>query len=223
MRLSSTLLAILLATTAHAGVISTGDNTFPTDPDQFRIGLNGVGSWTIDGGSAVTMRGNPANIGLVPFTVAEPFLIVGRRPGSNGTVLIDGAGSRLDIVAVGSNPAAPNMDGAGAQSLFVVIKTGRKLTLIGFLIKLGQGVVDAWAMTDLTRRRADELLDHMRMEADAMTVSAAYIETRLADALADKNPYLHSRLQNPYQTPQVRETAAFSQASTWLLRSETPD
>lgn len=80
---------------------------------------------------------------------------------------------------------ATPMDGAGAQSLFVVMKAGRKLTLIGFLIKLGQGVVDAWAMTDLTRRRADVLLDHMRMEADAMTVSAAYIETRLADALAD--------------------------------------
>jgi hypothetical protein len=48
---------------------------------------------------------------------------------------------------------------------------------------LEQGVVDAWAMPNLSRRRADELLDHMRMEADAMPVSSAYIETRLADAL----------------------------------------
>ncbi len=80
---------------------------------------------------------------------------------------------------------ATPVDGAGAQSLFVLVKTGRKLTLIGFLTKLEGGVVDAWAMADLSRRRADELLDHMRMEADAMPVSSAYIETRLADALQD--------------------------------------
>lgn len=78
---------------------------------------------------------------------------------------------------------ATPVDGAGAQSLFVMVKTGRKMMLIGFLTKLEEGVVDAWAMPELSRRRADELLDHMRMEADAMPVSSAYIETRLADAL----------------------------------------
>ena len=107
---------------------------------------------------------------------------------------IDAALKTLRRSAQPPEPAAPGriecslatpMDGAGAQSLFVLTKTGRKRTLIGFLMKLEGGVIDAWAMTDLTPRRADELLDHTRMEADAMPVSSAYIEARLADALAD--------------------------------------
>lgn len=83
------------------------------------------------------------------------------------------------------------VDGAGAQSLFVLVRQGRKVALASILVKLEDGVVDAWAQPDLTRKRAREMLDHMRMEAGALSVSLAYVEARIADALTCnlmKNP-----------------------------------
>lgn len=78
---------------------------------------------------------------------------------------------------------ATPVDGAGAQSLFVLVRQGRKLALASILVKLDEGVVDAWAQPDLTRKRASEMIGRVRMEAGALPVSPAYVEQRLADGL----------------------------------------
>jgi hypothetical protein len=80
-------------------------------------------------------------------------------------------------------PLVTPVDGAGAQSMFVLVRQGRKLALASILVKLEDGVVDAWTLPDLTRKRAREMLDQIRMEAGALPVSRAYIEARTADAL----------------------------------------
>lgn len=49
----------LLATIAHVGATSCGDNIFSTNPDEFRIGSNGVADGVImvlDGGVATARR-----------------------------------------------------------------------------------------------------------------------------------------------------------------------
>jgi hypothetical protein len=116
----------------------------------------------------------------------RPWLTPARQPP------IDAALKVLRKRALPPSPTAASVietslvtpvDGAGAQSLFVLVKQGRKLALSSVLVKLEYGIVDAWALPDLTRKRAQEMLDQIRMEAGALPVSLAYVEARIADAL----------------------------------------
>jgi hypothetical protein len=75
-------------------------------------------------------------------------------------------------------------DGAGARSLFVVAKTGRKWTFVALLLKEELGVVDAWAQEGLTKRRADEMAERVADEAGAAPVSRELALLHVAHALA---------------------------------------
>jgi hypothetical protein len=75
-------------------------------------------------------------------------------------------------------------DGAGAQSLFVLVKTGRRFGLASVLIKTDLGIADAWVREDMPKREADGVVAQIIAGVEAVEVSAGFVTMRLADALA---------------------------------------
>lgn len=75
-------------------------------------------------------------------------------------------------------------DGAGAQSLFALVKTGRRFALASVLIKTDVGIADAWVREDMAKREAEGVVAQIIAEAEAVEVSAGFVTMRLADALA---------------------------------------
>lgn len=75
-------------------------------------------------------------------------------------------------------------DGAGAQSLFALVKTGRRYALASVLIKTDAGIADAWLREDMSKREADGVVAQIIAGAEAVEVSAGFVAMRLADALA---------------------------------------
>jgi hypothetical protein len=75
-------------------------------------------------------------------------------------------------------------DGAGAQSLFALLKTGRRFALASVLIKTDVGIADAWLREDMSKREADGVVAQIIAGAEAVEVSAGFVTMRLADALA---------------------------------------
>ena len=80
---------------------------------------------------------------------------------------------------------ASGCDGAGAQSVFVVLKRGRKLALASLLVKQGFGVRDAWVREDLSRREADEFLAEIGHQIDSFDASPEVVRAIIAHRLAD--------------------------------------
>lgn len=79
--------------------------------------------------------------------------------------------------------AATPIDGAGAQSLFVVTRSSKKWALGSVLAKARSGVSDAWLGSGLMRVEVDDMLAEVRAEADGNKVSRAYFERRISHAL----------------------------------------
>jgi hypothetical protein len=75
-------------------------------------------------------------------------------------------------------------DGAGAQSLFALVKTGRRFGLASVLIKTDVGIADAWVRKDMSKRETDGVVAQLIAGAEAVEVSADFVTMRLADALA---------------------------------------
>ena len=75
-------------------------------------------------------------------------------------------------------------DGAGAQSLFALLKRSRRFALASVLIKADVGVADAWLREGLSKREADGVVAQIIAGAEAAEVSAGFVKMRLADALA---------------------------------------
>jgi hypothetical protein len=75
-------------------------------------------------------------------------------------------------------------DGAGAQSIFALLKTGRRFALASVLIKADVGIADAWLRQDMSKREADGVVAQIIAGAEAVEVSAGFVAMRLADGLA---------------------------------------
>ncbi|NKC34342.1 hypothetical protein [Falsiroseomonas selenitidurans] len=75
-------------------------------------------------------------------------------------------------------------DGAGAQSLFALLKTGRRFALASVLIKADVGVADAWVREAMPKREADGLIAQITDATEAVNVPISFVQARLADALA---------------------------------------
>jgi hypothetical protein len=83
-------------------------------------------------------------------------------------------------------------DGAGAQSLSVLVKIGRRFGLACVLIKTDVGIADAWVRKDMSKGEADGIVAQIIAGAEAVEVSADFVAMRLADALA-----IHLARQTP--------------------------
>ncbi len=75
-------------------------------------------------------------------------------------------------------------DGAGAQSLFAIVKDGKMWAVASVLIKHAEGVCDAWVGDGMSKREADGLMRQIVEEAEAVEVTGEFFAQRLGDALA---------------------------------------
>ena len=94
-------------------------------------------------------------------------------------------------------------DGADAQSLFALTKRGRRFAVASVLVKTEVGVADAWVREGMTKAEADALIAQIVAAAEAVEVSIALLERRLADALAIN---VACDLPPPFGLLQVAET-----------------
>lgn len=79
---------------------------------------------------------------------------------------------------------ATNIDGAGAQSVQVVVKEGRRRIIASLLVKYGIGIADAWCQHDQT---SGDVRDFMRLidaETDNHVVSLDYLRRLIPHCLA---------------------------------------
>jgi len=93
-------------------------------------------------------------------------------------------------------------DGAGAQSLFALLKIGRRFALASVLIKGDVGVADAWVRDDMPKREADGIIAQITDATEAVAVPISFVQVRLADALATN---LSQRTPPPFGLLQVTE------------------
>jgi hypothetical protein len=79
---------------------------------------------------------------------------------------------------------ASGIDGAGAQSIFVLAREGRQRAIGCLLVKAGVGVRDAWARHGLTRAEMEEFLDQVAGGIEVFPISLEYVRLAAAHALA---------------------------------------
>jgi hypothetical protein len=108
------------------------------------------------------------------------------------------AGSQNEIKTL----LASLCDGAGAQSLFALLKVGRRFALASVLIKSDVGVADAWVREDMPKREADSIVARITAETEAVLVPVSFAVRRLSDALATN---LATDTSPPYGLLQVTE------------------
>ncbi|CAO3438599.1 hypothetical protein [Azospirillum doebereinerae] len=78
---------------------------------------------------------------------------------------------------------ATGWDGAGAQSLFFVVKEGRRFALAALLLKQGFGLRDAWVQHGGTKRDADGLLNEVEEQVGLVRTTMDYAVEAAAFAL----------------------------------------
>lgn len=80
---------------------------------------------------------------------------------------------------------ASGVDGAGAQSFQVIVPAGKGFVSCSILLKLGVGVADAFLISLEGKRELKEFLALLQREAGGVESSAAYLDTRLCQTLAE--------------------------------------
>lgn len=79
---------------------------------------------------------------------------------------------------------ASGIDGSGAQSLFLLVKDGRKHAVASLLLKQGIGVRDAWVQRGMTKAQAERMLDQIAFQIELFDVSMDYLDLALGHALS---------------------------------------
>ncbi|MGK7871516.1 hypothetical protein, partial [Falsiroseomonas sp. E2-1-a20] len=133
-------------------------------------------------------RRNPAPSRLVERLISlRPWLPPARQAKLDAAVRALRANTAAPVPAPRIEVArllASLCDGAGAQSLFALLKTGRRFALASVLIKADVGVADAWVREDMAKREADGIITEITGATEAVTVPISFVQSRLADALA---------------------------------------
>lgn len=78
---------------------------------------------------------------------------------------------------------ATGWDGAGAQSIFLVVKDGRRFAVAALLLKQEFGVRDAWVQRGETRRGVDDLLANVEEQVGLFRSTVDYAVEAAAFAL----------------------------------------
>ncbi|MQP65853.1 hypothetical protein GE253_10925 [Niveispirillum sp. SYP-B3756] len=79
---------------------------------------------------------------------------------------------------------ASGFDGAGAQSLFMLLKQGRKYVIVSLLFKHGVGIRDAWCGEAMTRKAATAMLDQIDEQLGLLESNVDYLTMALGHFLA---------------------------------------
>lgn len=133
-------------------------------------------------------QGAPVSpVGLRRMIAIRNWLPQDERPRLDAAI----ARARRDRVACASWPRAAvetilatQMDGAGAQSAFAVVKDGRRRLVAGLLVKLGAGIADAWCLRGQTRAEVREILDDITIETEALPVGRNFLDLVVPHFLA---------------------------------------
>jgi hypothetical protein len=80
---------------------------------------------------------------------------------------------------------ASAVDGAGAQSFQVIVPSGKGFVSCSMLLKLGLGVADAFLIPLESKRELKKFLTMLGRDAGGIESSAAYLDARLCQALAE--------------------------------------
>lgn len=75
------------------------------------------------------------------------------------------------------------IDGSGAQSLFVTAREGRKHAIAALLVKFGAGSRDAWVRRDMTKRDMDDFMWQIESQTSCGDSSLDYVSTVLGHFL----------------------------------------
>ena len=113
---------------------------------------------------------------------------------------------------------ASGCDGAGAQSVFVVLKRGRKLALASLLVKQGFGVRDAWVREDLSRRESDQFLVEVGRQLDTFDASPEIVQSIIAHHLATD---IDRQEPPPFGLVQFLESVSPGQIQPEQMRTES--
>lgn len=109
---------------------------------------------------------------------------------------------------------ASSIDGAGAQSFFVLVKEGRKYAMASLLVKLGVGLADAWVQHGMTKRQAEDLLLRIGHEIELFETSPQHLATVLGHFLAIG---LARNAAPPFDLLDFVETAGLTTANPELV------
>ena len=77
-----------------------------------------------------------------------------------------------------------NMDGAGAQSVFVVAKEGRKHLIASLLVKQGVGIADAWCLRDQSKTDVRDFLGHIHSGMESHRIDSEFLHVLVPHYLA---------------------------------------
>lgn len=77
-----------------------------------------------------------------------------------------------------------HMDGAGAQSVFGVVKDGRKHVVASLLVKQGVGIADAWCLRDQSKADVTDFLGQIEAEMECVSVNLEFLHLLVPHYLA---------------------------------------
>ena len=79
---------------------------------------------------------------------------------------------------------ASNIDGAGAQSVFAIIKDGRKHIIASLLVKQGVGIADAWCVRDQSKADVTGFLTQIYAQTESIPVDLDFLRFLITHHLA---------------------------------------
>ncbi|MTJ83809.1 MAG: hypothetical protein F8N37_22715 [Telmatospirillum sp.] len=79
---------------------------------------------------------------------------------------------------------ASGIDGSGSQSIFIVVKDGRRQAVAGLLLQQGVGVRDAWVRSGLTKSEIGQFRAQIADQAACFQSNLDYVRLALGQALA---------------------------------------
>lgn len=138
--------------------------------------------------------------GLQPSTLLFQPIVRGWLPDGTARELVDTLGQQALKQARQNERAAENngrkkivihkvfasiADGAGAQSLSVVAKQGRKVCVGNVLTKTGYGIKDAFVLRCRSMREAENIFTQMGLQIDGAEIGMPTLEMLIEAALAD--------------------------------------
>lgn len=141
----------------------------------------------LSGAREAAQRFSPAAIDVARLVRMRPWLAQSRRaPADELITHLRRAASapRADAQGEVKQWFATPADGAGAQSLFALVKQGKMWAAASVLVKHDEGVCDAWVADGMSKREADGLAIRFVEEADAVEVTSDFFMRRVGDALA---------------------------------------